>query len=293
MKKLLLTAGWVTGLLVISACSGEETGNESTIVNVNETSITEAEFVAALKDRYGEQILNEMVQKTIFNDQADQLNIDSDQVEEEFQSFKQNYGVEDDEQLLTMLQTQFQLPVDSIEDFKNDVLKPQLVLREISEKDIEITDKDKQTYYEDNKEDLEAVSARHILVEKEETAVEVKEKLESGEEFETLAEEYSTDGTASEGGDLGYFNRGQMVEAFDEAAFQMSPGEISEPVETEFGFHIIEVLDTKTSYEALESDIEDVLKEEQATPENEVIQELMDKANINIEESSYEDWIQT
>lgn len=209
MKKLLLTTLGVTCFFVITACSGDQENDESTIVEVNETQITEAEFIGELKDGFGEQVLNEMVQNTIINDKAEQFEINSDRVEEEFQSFKEDYGVEDDEQLLTLLQSQFQLPVESVDDFKNDVLKPQLVISEIAEADVEITEEAKQEYYENNKEELESVSARHILVEDEQTAEEVKTKLDDGQDFAELAEEYSTDGSASQGGELGSFNRGQ------------------------------------------------------------------------------------
>ncbi|MDQ0299874.1 peptidylprolyl isomerase/foldase protein PrsA [Salibacterium salarium] len=293
MKKLLLTTLGVTTIIIVAACNNNDENGESTIVEVNDTSITEAEFIGELKDGFGEQMLNEMVQSTILNDKAEELDISSEQVDEEFQSFKENYGVEDDEQLLTMLQTQFQLPVESIDEFKQDVLKPELVISEISEADVEITDEDKQEYYDNNKEDLESVSARHILVEDAETAEEVKNQLDDGEDFAELAEEYSTDGSASEGGELGSFTRGQMVEEFEDTAFSLEIGEISEPVETEHGFHIIEVLDKKESFEELESDIENTLREEQSIPAEEVMQNLMDEANINVEESTYEDWIQS
>jgi len=86
------------------------------------------------------------------------------------------------------------------------------------------------------------IRCAHILVEKESVAKQVLDRLNSGEDFAKLAEEYSIDGSRRRGGDLGLFGRGIMVKEFESAAFSLKPGEVSGIVRTQFGYHIIKRL---------------------------------------------------
>ncbi|MBM4761121.1 hypothetical protein GNT69_02325 [Bacillus sp. B15-48] len=127
-----------------------------------------------------------------------------------------------------------------------------------------------KTYFEENKElykEPEQVEASHILVEDEAAASEVKEKLNTGEDFVELAMEYSTDtSNAENGGELGLFSKGTMVEEFENAAFSMNKGEISDPVKTDYGYHIIKVMDKKeakeAAFEEYKEEIEQILFEQ-------------------------------
>lgn len=91
----------------------------------------------------------------------------------------------------------------------------------------------------------ERVRARHILVASEQEARDIEAKLAGGEKFEELAKKYSLDGSKDYGGDLGYFTAPEMVAEFSKAAFALKTGELSQPVKTDFGWHIIKVEDRK------------------------------------------------
>jgi peptidyl-prolyl cis-trans isomerase C len=112
-----------------------------------------------------------------------------------------------------------------------------------------ITDKEVQARYDKEiaaMPPLNEVRARHILVKTEAEAQEIIKKLEGGAKFEDLAKEKSSDSSAKEGGDLGFFGPGQMVPEFEKQAFTLKKGEYTkQPVKTQFGFHVIKVEETR------------------------------------------------
>jgi len=110
--------------------------------------------------------------------------------------------------------------------------------------DVEVTDEEIKAYYEANQNYFKnegAVSARHILVNTLEEANDVKKKIEEGMNFEMAAMQYSSCPSKEQGGNLGQFTKGQMVPEFENAAFELAIGEVSDPVKTQFGYHIIKV----------------------------------------------------
>lgn len=112
-----------------------------------------------------------------------------------------------------------------------------------------VSDAEAKKFYDDQvgSAKSEEVRARHILVESKEKARELFEKVAYGTDFAELAKQNSKDpGSKDQGGDLGYFSKGQMVPQFEEAAFKLQKGEVSQPFETQFGWHILKVDDKRT-----------------------------------------------
>lgn len=155
---------------------------------------------------------------------------------------------------------------------------------------IKVDDSEAKSYYEENKDKFKhetQVKARHILLETEEKAKEVLNKLNNGADFSEMAKEYSTGPSGERGGDLGYFTRGRMVKEFEDVAFALKVGEISEPVKTQFGYHIIKVEDRKeagiTPYEEVEEEIKrSILESKQQEVWNNFVRNLEDKAEVEI-----------
>jgi len=129
-------------------------------------------------------------------------------------------------------------------------------------KDVAVSDAEIHTYYLENQEQFiepERVRARHILIQvkpdasdaEKEAAMKrlqgLKKEIDSGADFAALARQQSEDGSAPNGGDLGFFQRGQMVAPFEKAAFGLAPGEVSKIIETRFGFHLIKLVEKKPS----------------------------------------------
>jgi peptidyl-prolyl cis-trans isomerase C len=170
-------------------------------------------------------------------------------------------------------------------------------------KDITIDDQNIKQYYEANKDKFkvpEQIRARHILVkvssksseeDKKKAKVkieELRERLVKGEDFAKLAKEYSDDpGTKKKGGDTDFFSRGKMVKPFEDAAFSLKPGAISDIVETKFGYHIIKVEDRKEartmSLDETKESIGQYLKDELANSKSaQFIHDATEKAGMEI-----------
>ncbi len=190
-----------------------------------------------------------------------------------------------------------------IEDLKNSLLAQELFHREIESKTKDVTDAEIKKYYNEHKKDFttpEMVKARHILVrvkdDKDQNswkaarkkAMEIKKELDNGADFAELAKKYSEDpGTKDRGGDLGYFGKGRMVPPFENAAFALKKGEVSDLVKTPFGYHLIKVEDRKPASTRSLDEVklkikEQVMQEKQRKAVEDMIAKLKKKYTVKM-----------
>lgn len=151
--------------------------------------------------------------------------------------------------------------------------------------DAKIEELYKEQYLE--AEPVEEVKAAHILVESEEEAKAIKEELDAGADFAELAREHGTDGTRNRGGNLGWFTHEEMVPAFADAVFAMQPGTISDPVQTDFGWHIIKLDERRMRPAPPIEEVEAELRQEaERQAQMAVVEDLREEATIEMTETS-------
>ncbi len=256
----------------------------NTVAVVGSEKITKDQLYEALVESNGEQVLNSLVIKKIIQLEAkkQKIKVSKDEVQEELNKTIENFGGKE------AFNSALEYYGLTEEVLKEDI-EMNLYVSKLLESKVEITEDDMKNYFEENKDSFkqeEQVKARHILVEDEETAKEVRKKLDDGEDFEELAKKYSTDtGTKEKGGDLGFFSKGEMVNEFEEVAFALKVGEISQPVKTNYGYHIIKVEERteakEANYEESKDEIKEILLEEKLpTVYQSWIQEKMEEYKV-------------
>ncbi|EMY5505001.1 peptidylprolyl isomerase PrsA [Bacillus wiedmannii] len=261
-------------ILMLAACG--QKNSSATVATATDSTIKKSDFEKQLKDRYGKDMLYEMMAQDVI---TKKYKVSDDDVDKEVQKAKKQYG----DQFTAVLENN---RLKDEADFKNQI-KFKLAMNEAIKKSV--TEKDVKDHYKPE------IKASHILVSDENEAKEIKKKLDAGASFEELAKQESQDLLSKDkGGDLGYFNSGRMAPEFETAAYKLKVGQISNPVKSPNGYHIIKLTDKKDlkPYDEVKDSIRKNLEAERIadpTFSHKLIQKELKKANIKINDSDLED----
>jgi peptidyl-prolyl cis-trans isomerase C len=295
----------------------EKTASMGKVAVVNGSVITQGELdreVNLVRQRYAnmgrpmgevqlltikDQVLESLISRELLYQESQKkgVKVNKEKLETEYEGLKNRFPSEEE----------FKSRLSSLKISETDVktqIERGLVIQEFIDEEISgkvvVPEKDVKTYYDthpDSFKQPEQVRASHILIKVDPQADESKKaaarkKLEElrrrllkGEDFVALAREFSEGPTNVRGGDLGYFRRGQMVKPFEETAFALKIGELSDVVETRFGFHLIKVTakkpETTIAYVDVKERLQKYLKNEKVQQEVTVyIEELKTKAKV-------------
>ncbi|AYF05278.1 MULTISPECIES: peptidylprolyl isomerase PrsA [Bacillus] len=261
-------------ILMLAACG--QKNSSATVATATDSTITKGDFEKQLKDRYGKDMLYEMMAQDVI---TKKYKVSDDDVDREVQKAKKQYG----DQFTAVLENN---RLKDEADFKNQI-KFKLAMNEAIKKSV--TEKDVKDHYKPE------IKASHILVSDENEAKEIKKKLDAGASFEELAKQESQDLLSKDkGGDLGYFHSGTMTPEFETAAYKLNIDQISEPVKSPNGYHIIKLTGKKDlqPYDEVKDSIRKNLEAERIadpTFSHKLLQKELKKANIKINDSDLED----
>ena len=277
MKKTVLTLTLAASVLALSACSGDSAANDSkAIVTSKAGDITQNELYEEMKASVGEQALQVLIIEKVL---ASKYEVTDKEVNAQFDKEKATAGEGFEQSLEQQGQT--------VESYKK-YIRLNLLQEKALTEGVKVTDEEVKAQYENMKTEL---NARHVLVADEATAKEVKSKLEGGADFAEVAKQYSTEQAAQQsGGELGWFTPDKMVKEFSDAALALEKNTISEPVKSEFGYHIIEVTDKREadigSFEENKAEITKQLKVQKADQSALLpkVSKMMKEADIKIKD---------
>lgn len=281
----LAATSMISGLLVQAPLALAE----DVIATVGDDKITQEEFYNKMKHSSGEATLRMMLLQKVLEQNVENPGDIHKKVDEDIKTQIEQLGGEDVFQQYLAMQN-----LGTIDNFKEQ-LYVQSLLQNIIEQRVDMSDEALKKFYDEKYQPL--MEAQHILVDSKEEAEQIINRLNEGEEFDDLARELSKDSTAADGGYLGEFTQGMMVPEFEEAVKALQNGEYShEPVESQFGFHVIKVL--KNGEKLPFDDIKEDVKAQYINSQFEntefadsIITDLLEKANIEIKDNDLKDTI--
>lgn len=285
----VLTAVIVCLLVVLLALPLLKGPSESGVAVVDGSVITKADFdreVSRAKQRLmntgkplvdtqlsslKKEVLEQLINRELLYQESQRkgIKISQTEVNEKLETMKKNFPSEADFESVLKKANLSEVEIKS--QIERGLAIDEFITGNFVEK-VTISEDEVKAYYDSNSKSFkqpEQVQASHILIKAgpnddrsaARTEIEkIHQKLREGEDFAALAKEFSQCPSGAKGGDLGYFGRGQMAKPFEDAAFALSPGEISDVVETKFGYHLIKVNDKRPEESIAFDDIKDGLK---------------------------------
>ncbi|GAF67311.1 unnamed protein product, partial [marine sediment metagenome] len=279
-KKIIIIGGIVLLLMVLAIVfnlNRADKSNSAVITNLNGEEVSTEEldkryefffFLVGYPEEYKqivtkESFVDQLINEKLLLQEAAKKNIiiTDKEVDAEIDNLVKQSPVSYEELEEQLKENDFSM------DYLTEYYKNQMILTKLLDTtvflEMDVTEPEISEYYNENKELYFAeegqIRARHILVETEEEAEDIKRELDNGRDFAELAEEKSIGPSGPNGGELGFFEKGQMVQGFEEMAFSLKVNEISEPVKTDFGWHIIQRGEDTISLNEARESIEEVL----------------------------------
>ncbi|MEC1958738.1 peptidylprolyl isomerase [Bacillus subtilis] len=279
MKKIAIAAITATSILALSACSS---GDKEVIAKTDAGDVTKGELYTNMKKTAGASVLTQLVQEKVLDKK---YKVSDKEIDNKLKEYKTQLGDQ-----YTALEKQYG------KDYLKEQVKYELLTQKAAKDNIKVTDADIKEYWEGLKG---KIRASHILVADKKTAEEVEKKLKKGEKFDALAKEYSTDtGSATNGGELGWISKDneQLDSTFRKAAFKLKTNEVSNPVKTQFGYHIIKKTEERGKYEDMKKELKSEVLEQKLNDSNavqEAVQKVMKKADIEVKDKDLKDTFNT
>lgn len=284
MKNVIKIAAVLSMLFLLGACSSQTSGEEpELLVKTQYGNISKVDlFKEVASTERGKELIQKLVYMQILKGKYE---VSDEEVNQRLDEIKNQVGGKDEYTMFLQKQG-----------FKNEEelkghIEQSLYFFKATTEGVKVTDKQIKDYYEQHKDQYTEVRTSHILVDNEPTAKEIEKELEKGADFAELAKKQSTDQvSAAEGGDLGYLSGAsqEMDPTFLAAALKLKKGEVSEPIKTVFGYHLIKVTDIK---ETPLSQVKDQIKQTLMSKEAKPVQEILNSLNkeIEIEEDVFKD----
>ena len=290
--RIVAALGTAALCVSLAACNNGG-GGGGNVAAVNGQAITRADFDKKLESSpVGKQVLSQLVQQQLIDQYARDKKVEVSQAE---------IDKKENEVKAKMQPGQFDqiLKQQSLteQDVQN-IFKQQLVLEKAVASQVHVSDADIKSYFDKNRTLFDTpaqVRARHILVADQAKAKEVLAKLKAGGSWDALAKQYSTDPSSKDkGGELGFFGRGQMVPAFQDAAFGAQVNQIVGPVKSPFGYHVLQVEEKKAAQHATLASAHDkiqtqLMSQQQATAIPAFLATLKSGAKIEVYDDRYKD----